>query len=257
MDFGICLIPVGQMRHQPGERNELVTQVLFGETMTILERKESWMHVKLYTDNYSGWISEGQIQPISEDEFITLNTGEIWLSNDLVQILENKTRKTHMLVSAGSQFYNCEDNGFFLAGDEYLFHGSMSKIGTYDISQLISHACLFLNAPYLWGGKSALGIDCSGFSQLIYKLSGLNIARDASQQALQGEMINLLAEAVAGDLMFFDNEEGRITHVGLYLGENQIIHAHNHVRIDKVDHHGIFNIEKNKYSHKLRIIKRF
>ena len=116
---------------------------------------------------------------------------------------------------------------------------------------------MYLNAPYLWGGRSPFGIDCSGFTQMVFKLCGIKLLRDAYQQAEQGYLINLLDEAHAGDLVFFDNEEGRITHTGILLPNNRIIHASGKVRIDTLDHHGIYNSETRRYSHKLRLIKRY
>ena len=117
-------------------------------------------------------------------------------------------------------------------------------------------AYTFINAPYLWGGRSPLGIDCSGFTQVVYKLAGQKLQRDAYQQADQGITLGFIEEAEAGDLAFFDNDEGKIIHVGILLGQGKIIHASGKVRIDRIDHQGIFNEETGKYSHKLRIIKR-
>jgi len=115
---------------------------------------------------------------------------------------------------------------------------------------------MYLNAPYLWGGRSPFGIDCSGFTQVIYKLNGFKLPRDASQQATIGETLSFIEESESGDLAFFDNEEGNIIHVGIMLENNNIIHASGKVRIDKIDHQGIFNSETNTYSHRLRLIKK-
>jgi cell wall-associated NlpC family hydrolase len=139
---------------------------------------------------------------------------------------------------------------------EYTYDGSVKTLTRPDRSQLLENAYMYLNAPYLWGGRSPFGVDCSGFTQMVYKMSGLPIRRDAWQQAEQGVTINLLEEALPGDLAFFDNAEGRITHVGILLPGNKIIHASGRVRIDKIDHHGIFNETQQKYTHKLRVIKR-
>jgi len=121
---------------------------------------------------------------------------------------------------------------------------------------VIENALLLLNAPYLWGGRSPLGIDCSGFTQLVYRMSGFNLLRDASQQATQGEVLSFIEEAEQGDLAFFDNSEGAITHVGIIMNDNYIIHAHGKVRIDRLDQSGIFNVEKHQHTHKLRMIKK-
>ena len=122
--------------------------------------------------------------------------------------------------------------------------------------QLIDTAILYLNSPYLWGGKTPFGIDCSGFTQMVYKLNGYKLLRDASQQATQGEALSFIEESEPGDLAFFDNAEGVITHVGIIMEDNYIIHAHGKVRIDRIDHTGIFNSEARMHTHKLRVIKR-
>ena len=121
---------------------------------------------------------------------------------------------------------------------------------------MIETAYLFLNAPYLWGGKTIFGIDCSGFTQMVYKLNGHQLLRDASQQATQGDPLSFIEESEPGDLAFFDNEEGLITHVGIMLKDNHIIHASGKVRVDRIDHTGIYNNELRTHTHKLRVIKR-
>lgn len=256
MKYGICLIAAAPLRLSPDDRSEMVSQLLFGELVEILETKEKWLSVRLMHDNYIGWISRGQIIIISDNDFENLNNATKWVSTDLVQVLENKTKNTSFLVSGGSTFYDCNEAGFTLLGAEYVYHGAMNMIKDFDRDLLVNSAMMFLHCPYLWGGRSALGIDCSGLTQLVYKIAGKYILRDASQQATQGEIINLIHEALPGDLLFFDNNEGIINHVGILLDNEHILHAHQKVRIDKIDHQGIFNTEIKKYSHKLRLVKR-
>ena len=114
----------------------------------------------------------------------------------------------------------------------------------------------YLNAPYLWGGRSPFGIDCSGFTQLVFKFAGIKLQRDAYQQGGQGSIINFIEEVQPGDLAFFSNDEGAIIHVGIMLKDNRIIHSSGKVRIDKIDHFGIYNAETKKHSHLLKLIKR-
>lgn len=128
--------------------------------------------------------------------------------------------------------------------------------GIKEKSNLIITAFMYLNAPYLWGGKTPFGIDCSGFTQMVYKLNGYKLMRDASQQATQGEALSFIEESEPGDLAFFDNEEGNIIHVGIIMSDNYIIHASGKVRIDRLDHLGIYNPETNRHTHKLRVIKK-
>ena len=123
-------------------------------------------------------------------------------------------------------------------------------------SDLITTAYQYLNAPYLWGGKTPFGIDCSGFTQMVYKLNGYHLLRDASQQAGQGDALSFIEESEPGDLAFFDNDEGKIIHVGIMMENNYIIHASGKVRIDRLDHLGIYNAEQNRHTHRLRVIKK-
>ena len=129
-------------------------------------------------------------------------------------------------------------------------------IGVQPKEHLLETAYLYLNSPYLWGGKTPFGIDCSGFTQMVYRLNGYHLFRDASQQAKQGEALSFIEESEPGDLAFFDNAEGEIIHVGIIMRDNYIIHAHGKVRIDRIDHSGIFNVDSNQYSHNLRVIKK-
>ena len=137
----------------------------------------------------------------------------------------------------------------------YEFEG-LKISGVKPKSELINTAYMYLNAPYLWGGKTLFGIDCSGFTQMVYKLNGYKLLRDASQQASQGEVLSFIEESEPGDLAFFDNEEGKIIHVGIMLENNYIIHASGKVRIDRLDHLGIYNAELNRHTHRLRVIKK-
>ena len=131
-----------------------------------------------------------------------------------------------------------------------------SSKGVQEKSRLIDTALSYLNAPYLWGGKTPFGIDCSGFTQMVYKINGYSLLRDASQQATQGEALSFIEESEPGDLAFFDNADGDIVHVGIIMKDNHIIHAHGKVRIDRLDHTGIYNAERNIHTHKLRVIKK-
>jgi cell wall-associated NlpC family hydrolase len=157
----------------------------------------------------------------------------------------------------GSSLPHLKENECLLGSNKYWYDGQAKDVNAFaDKNLLIENAHMFLNTPYLWGGRSPFGIDCSGFTQIIYKLSGIKLRRDAFQQAEQGMTLNFIEEAELGDLAFFDNAEGTIIHVGIILPGNKIIHAAGRVRIDKIDHHGIFNVDTKKYSHKLRLIKR-
>jgi hypothetical protein len=250
--FGICELANIPLRFEANDRSEIVSQVLFGECFEILETIKNWLRVKLHDDHYEGWIDSKQARILSEENYLKVTQASLILNNDLVDYISTKENML-IPIPLGSSLT-------FLPFPEiniysYQFEGLQSK-GEYPKSRLIETAFLYLNAPYLWGGKTPFGIDCSGFTQMVYKLNGYAILRDASQQSTMGEALSFIEESEPGDLAFFDNEEGKIIHVGLIMNDNYIIHASGKVRVDRLDHLGIFNAETNRHTHKLRVIKR-
>jgi len=257
MHFGICLLSIVPCRKEPSGTSEMVTQLLFGETYSVKEQGEDWIRIITAYDEYECWISRKQHFKLSETIFRLLKKQNHQYSGELVQVISDKKTGTTFPLTIGAHLPLIQNNRLQFDGEEFEFDGQVTdgqiKKTTKD---LISTAFLFLHAPYLWGGKSPFGIDCSGFSQLVYKLNGYYLPRDAYQQVELGTALTFVEEAEAGDLAFFDNEEGRIVHVGILLNNQQIIHASGRVRIDRFDHYGIFNEDNKKYSHTLRVIKR-
>ncbi|MBC8047737.1 MAG: C40 family peptidase [Fimbriimonadaceae bacterium] len=256
MEFGIATLSVIPVRSKPGHEYELVNQLLFGETYTIDESQGKWLRITSDYDNYSGWINEKQNNFITEQQFKSYRTSVKYITAELVQTISNNSKSFPVLM--GSTLYEFDGMNCKLLKENYVYAGQVIIQSSENKKpELIKKLALkFLNAPYLWGGRTAFGIDCSGFTQVVFKVGGINLPRDAYQQAEHGKTINFIYEAKEGDLAFFDNEEERITHTGIISGENEIIHASGKVRSDTIDHHGIFNKELKKYTHKLRIIKR-
>ena len=250
--FGICNLAIIPLRAEPSDRSEIVSQVLFGEHFKVLEELNQWRRIQLHYDNYEGWVDSKQFQIISETAYNTLSKEPIVLNGDLIDYI-SAPNNTLLPIPLGASlsFLNHSD----INTAQFEFEGTKAN-GIQDKSKLINTAFLYLNAPYLWGGKTPFGIDCSGFTQMVYKLNGYNLFRDASQQATQGEALSFIEESEPGDLAFFDNEEGNIIHVGIIMENNYIIHASGKVRIDRLDHLGIFNPETQKHTHKLRVIKK-
>jgi len=256
MNYGVCCLSVIPVRADVSGKSEMVSQLLFGETFSISALSKGWANIRTDHDNYEGWIDEKQFIPLNRDEHKHVLSTTKYYSTDLVHALNQRNIGTLNIVP-GSILYNSTSADFTLGDKIFSFDGTVitDKIQP-SCEKLIKNALYFLNSPYLWGGRTPFGIDCSGFVQIAARLSGISLSRDTREQAEEGEMINLISEAKPGDLAFFDNEEGRIIHVGIILENGQIIHASGKVRIDTIDHQGIFNKEFKKYSHQLRVIKR-
>lgn len=257
MQHGICLLSVVPCRKEPASSSEMVTQLLFGEHYTITEQAEDWIGIRHAYDKYDCWISRKQHTPITEHTFNTLQKQSTFYSSELVQIIHNRRNFTSFPITLGATLPYLNNSTLNFESHEFGFDGQFSEKGVKkNAEDIISTGLLFLNAPYLWGGKSPFGIDCSGFTQITYKLNGYCLPRDAFQQVELGHPLSFVEEAEAGDLAFFDNEDGTIVHVGILLNNQQILHASGCVRIDNFDHYGIFHADTKKYSHTLRVIKR-
>ena len=250
--FGICNLAMIPLRLEPSDKSEIVSQVLFGEHFEILEQIKQWSRIKIQYDDYEGWIDSKQLQLISESNYNQLSEETIILNSDLIEYISTPNNQLIPIPLGSSiSFINNSDINI----ENFDFEGSKTS-GKKAKECLLKTAYMYLNAPYLWGGKTPFGIDCSGFTQMVYKLNGYRLLRDASQQSKQGEALSFIEESEPGDLAFFDNEEGNIIHVGIIMDDNYIIHASGKVRIDRLDHLGIFNAETNKHTHKLRVIKK-
>jgi len=247
MQYGICNLSIVPLRKEATDTSELVSQVLYGDIFKILEQRKNWSKIRLAFDSYEGWIDNKQYLETTEDQYKLLNNEAPKICIDLVEFIEDNNKQLHPIVLGSTV------NGLSILNhthDGNIVEGKTAK------ENLVQTAFLYLNAPYLWGGKTPFGIDCSGFTQMVYKLNGYKLLRDASQQATQGEALSFIEESEAGDLAFFDNSEGIITHVGIIMKDNYIIHAHGKVRIDRLDHSGIYNVDKKIHTHKLRVIKK-
>ncbi|MGB1308932.1 MAG: NlpC/P60 family protein [Oceanihabitans sp.] len=247
MQYGICNLSIVPLRFEASDKSELVSQVLYGEHFKVLEQRKSWSKIRIAFDKYEGWIDNKQYIEISELQYQSLQEEKPILSCDLMQFVQDKSQQLYPITLGATL------NGLSILNHKYEGN-TVCEITNKE--ELINTAFSYLNAPYLWGGKTPLGIDCSGFTQMVYKLNGYALLRDASQQATQGEALSFIEESEPGDLAFFDNSEGNIVHVGIIMKDNYIIHAHGKVRIDRLDHSGIYNADKRAHTHKLRVIKK-
>ncbi|MCC5918835.1 MAG: C40 family peptidase [Cryomorphaceae bacterium] len=254
---GICLLSTVPMRSEPSHRSEMVNQMIFGEMFVSIgkTRNEDWFEIELTHDGYCGWVDRKQLTPLEPSVFEALmKQPKSFLIDPLNLCVQQSSQLSTFLVPGSVVPLEKASPTFQIDGDTYEFNGALAN-GKCSRSEMLSFAYSFLNTPYLWGGRTPLGIDCSGFTQIIYRLAGCFIPRDASQQATVGNVLGFIEESQPGDLAFFDNEEGSITHVGIILPKNQIIHASGKVRVDELDQYGIYDRPSRKHTHRLRMIR--
>jgi len=252
MEYGICNLAIVPLRAEPSERSEQVSQVLFGETFEIIEWKDGWIQIITALDDYKGWIGSMQFTMLSHMDFKQLTENHPPITYRAItqawKIIDNSV----LYLPVGSSLSFLKGTTCHIGNEKLEIIGDTGRVEKIDIV-----AKSFLNAPYLWGGRTHFGIDCSGFTQAVFRLRNTHLKRDASMQAEQGTPVNSLADARLGDLAFFNNAEGKITHVGIMLNKEYIIHASGKVRIDMIDEKGIYSEQLKRYTHNLNSIKRF
>jgi len=255
MKHVICPLSIVPVRKDPSDRAEMVTQWLFGETAEVLEREEKWSRLRFDHDGYEGWVDNKQITACT-----TPNFDPDLRVIDQSTIADLGERQVLLPYGGVVPFY---EDGTILWQDHRIPVQAVTNhrpdLERADLMEFYLHP--FLGAPYLWGGRTPSGVDCSGLTQMLFILMGIYLPRDASQQAEEGDAVELLDLSEPGDLAFFENAEGAIVHVGVILtrseeGDLRIAHSSGRVRIDKLDHQGIFDHEAGTYSHKLRLVKR-
>ncbi len=251
MEYGICNLAIIPLRAEPSDRSEQVSQILFGEAFEILEWKERWVRVRTDLDNYEGWIGRLQFTMLGHIAYRSLKQVPPPITYRAVTQAWKKPDNTVLYLPVASSLVFLKGTTCHINNEKFEIIGEIGETEPIDIT-----AKSFLNTPYLWGGRTHYGIDCSGLTQTVYRLQGIDLRRDAWMQAEQGETVDFLSEAKLGDLAFFDNEEGRITHVGILFGNGYIIHASGKVKIDSIDMQGIYSEDQRRHTHKLRIIKR-
>lgn len=255
--FGIINQSLVPVRKQPGDTSEMTNQLIFGELILVKSKLNDWLLIESIHDHYEGWVDEKQIKPLSKVEFDHLSEVDQAFTQSIMSMAHADRNHQPLYLTMGSRLFQYKEHLFNNLEGNYFFSGkTFNKPNHPQGKQMVDTALEYLHAPYLWGGRSVWGIDCSGLVQMAFLLNGINLPRDAADQSLQGNLIDFIHETKPGDLAFFDNQEEKIIHVGIVLSDNQIIHASGKVRIDTLDHQGIYNSDLKKYTHKLRLIKR-
>ena len=248
--YGISILSIIPVRKDSNDKSEMTSQILFGEHFKVLQENKNWSLIQLEHDKYQGWICNKQLTYIKKEEYDNLTENNKFFTKNITSIIKDLNNQKIVLGSTLPSYSNKQ-----IKVNNKLFNFYAPTYQIRDIKKdLIKLACKFINTPYLWGGRTIFGIDCSGFTHLRYRLNGINIPRDAYQQAEVGSKIKDIKDSNESDLAFFGDQ--KITHVGLILKNNNIIHASGKVRIDKIDSTGIYNEERDDYTHKLKFIKR-
>jgi len=254
MKFGICNLTLIPLRASADHRSEMVSQLLFGEVYKVTQANKHWLKITATDDGCEGWITVEQHVELPKERYTEFKKSPLCLSDELVDVLEDQQQQLTTVV-LGSRMPLMQDHTICFNEQRYLFQGAVTS-GTPNKANLINTAFRYENVPYVWGGKTPFGLDSSGFTQMVYKLNGIQLKRNAADQATQGEVLSFIEESAPGDLAFFDDQEGQIIHVGLILENHHIIHVDGKVRVDQLDQSGIFNRALQKHTYKLRVIKK-
>ena len=258
---GIVLHSVVPVRSEANEGSEQLTQLLFAETVDILEEKPRWIRIKNDADGQIGWVDFKMLTNLSDSEceLVAKADKSARVMMPMAYAVSENNGQT-IPLTAGTCLPNYKDGRFEVLGVGFRIDPSMVADKSLEMTteKIMEVVRFFLNVPYLWGGKNALGMDCSGFTQIIHSLFGHQLLRNASEQVTQGIPVKSLKNAQTGDLAFFDHEDGKISHVGLILDSERIIHCSGRVKVEKLDEIGIFSIEQGgTYTHHLVSIRRY
>jgi hypothetical protein len=256
LEYGVCRLSIVPVRAETSDKTEQVTQLLFGDHYEVIDEANDrkWLRIKGHFDLYEGWIDAKQHHAISKEYFEYLNQAEFKITTDVTSsILYNKSRQVILMGS----MIPISSSELFKMEEQFAFIGEAKNLGQKrEFEFLRNTAIKYLNSPYLWGGKSSFGVDCSGFTQMVFKICGYRLLRDSWQQAVQGKPVKALHEAKPGDLAFFKNKDNKIHHVGILLEQDKVIHASGKVRVDPLTEEGILNADTKIYTHQFSHLRR-
>jgi len=250
-EFGVNLLAVVPLRLEPSHQSAMISQLLFGETYEIIEKNRKWVKIISNYDQFHAWLDITQATIISEEDYYNVSKEEFKFSSEMIAFV-TQSNSLMTLLPFGSTINVLDYEK--INSEKFIFEGEYKRVIN-NKKEIVNTTLQFINAPYLEGGKTPFGIDASALVQMVYKIHGCFLPRQVENQAKLGESLSFIEESEPGDLAFFDDENGNIVHVGIMLTDNYIIHAFGHVRIDRLDHVGIYNQTLNKHTHQLRIIK--
>lgn len=256
LDYGVCRLSIVPVRAEASDKSELTTQLLFGDHYEVTEatKDKKWLKIRNNFDQFEGWLDAKQHHSVSHEYYEYLNRAEFKITTDVTaSILYNKSPQ---IILMGSMI-PISSSELFKMEEQFAFNGEAKNLGQKrEYEYLKNVAVKYLNSPYLWGGKSPFGIDCSGFVQMVFKICGYRLFRDSWQQANQGKSFRNIEQSKPGDLIFFKNADDKVNHVGILLEGDRIIHASGKVRVDHLNEEGILNLETKIYSHEFSHVRR-
>ena len=248
MQYGLGHLSAIPVRESTDPSSKMISQVLYGDVYKIKEERKYYSKIQLVFDGFEGWVDNRQVTKISTKQFNDIESTQRPIYNPDFLCYVTTQKRELLPIVIGSRIDVCP------LLDHQIEEVPQPEV--YSKSHLVDSALLYLNSPFLDGGRTPLGIDSSGFIQMVYRINGIVLKRTTQEQSTQGEPLSFIEESEPGDLAFFDDKEGNINHVGIILQDNYIIHASGHVRIDRLDHTGVFNNDKRSYTHSLRVIKK-
>ena len=256
VDFGVCRLAVVPVRKEPGEPSEQITQLLFGDHYEVLNisQDKRWAHIKIYSDQTEGWLEMKQHHAISKEYFEQINATDYKITIEIASAVLYK--KSPLTIVMGS-IVPISNSELFKIEEQFAFNGESKSLGQRrDIDFLKTVAKKYLQAPYQAGGKSPFGIDHAGLVQMIFKITGYLLPREIRQQSLAGKKVKSFDEAGTGDIAFFSEKGKEVSHVGVIIDSDKIIHASGYVKMDRITDEGILNPETKIYTHLLHSIRR-
>lgn len=255
MNYAMCYLPTIPLRLTAEDGGEMATELLFGDACVVYEHDKTWARVRNKADGFEGWVTTKMLTPVDQAEYDAYDpTIQPVVTSYYAEAFREETGE-HLLLTGGSVLPDYRPDGTFRVKDTR-YRLAPSHVDELRGESVLETAVHYLNSPYLWGGKHAMGIDCSGLTQVVFRMHGVQLLRNSSQQAGQGELVPFLQDARPGDLAFFDHHDGPISHVGIVADGGRILHATGNVHFDRLDAEGIYSEERGFYTHHLRLIKR-